>query len=514
MSSFPALAHVAVTVTDPERSTRWYNALFDAEPVLDEDEETGGFHHTVYLIGGGQLFGLHTHPGALGDKFNDSRPAWITSRSPVVTATSCRTGPHGWTRWASPTAASSMLTTDPASRSATPTGSRWSSSRRRPDPANAERPSRQPDRKVMKGGSHLCAPSYCHRYRPAATAAAAHAVCGICVCMSVGGLERPVLSADREVCVTSGRVPPLDEGSDEGASHDRRPVPHRAVHRARRHGRGLAVPRRAARARGRCQADRDVAGRDRSGPRARHAGGTVVRGPQPSSCRLHLRRGGGGRPHLAGDGVRRLPHACAGDQPGRAAVARGDSRHRGADRRGTRSDPRRRHHPPRRQTRQHPGHRRQRREDQRLRNRARSRPEPADGQRTGHRDTDVLRTQARARRKTDPGSRRLGARGKPVCRGRGPSAVRESVQRAGTAGDDRIHPADSAASRRHSRRADLADARSRSGFSLDHGARRPRGSTGCAEVIPTRPGTSPPPSGSVPATSLRSSRLRSRHRRG
>jgi formylglycine-generating enzyme len=24
------------------------------------------------------------------------------------------------------------------------------------------------DRKVMKGGSHLCAPSYCHRYRPAA----------------------------------------------------------------------------------------------------------------------------------------------------------------------------------------------------------------------------------------------------------------------------------------------------------------------------------------------------------
>ena len=62
MSEFPAFAHVAVTVTDLERSTRWYNALFDAEPVLDEDEETGGFHHTVYVIGGGQLFGLHTHP--------------------------------------------------------------------------------------------------------------------------------------------------------------------------------------------------------------------------------------------------------------------------------------------------------------------------------------------------------------------------------------------------------------------------------------------------------------------
>jgi formylglycine-generating enzyme required for sulfatase activity len=23
-------------------------------------------------------------------------------------------------------------------------------------------------RKVLKGGSHLCAPNYCHRYRPAA----------------------------------------------------------------------------------------------------------------------------------------------------------------------------------------------------------------------------------------------------------------------------------------------------------------------------------------------------------
>ncbi|MDQ1641609.1 MAG: hypothetical protein QOJ90_960, partial [Actinomycetota bacterium] len=60
MSEFPAIAHVAITVTDLEASTRWYNALFDSTPVLDEDEETGGFHHSVYAIGGGQLFGLHT----------------------------------------------------------------------------------------------------------------------------------------------------------------------------------------------------------------------------------------------------------------------------------------------------------------------------------------------------------------------------------------------------------------------------------------------------------------------
>ncbi len=69
MPEFPSLAHVAVTVTDLDRSTRWYSALFGSEPVLDEDDDSGVFHHTVYLIGGGQLFGLHKHPadGTGGD---------------------------------------------------------------------------------------------------------------------------------------------------------------------------------------------------------------------------------------------------------------------------------------------------------------------------------------------------------------------------------------------------------------------------------------------------------------
>ena len=50
------MAHIAVTVTDLERSTRWYSELFSAAPVLDEDEEIGGFHHTVFLLDRGQLF--------------------------------------------------------------------------------------------------------------------------------------------------------------------------------------------------------------------------------------------------------------------------------------------------------------------------------------------------------------------------------------------------------------------------------------------------------------------------
>jgi glyoxylase I family protein len=70
---FPSLAHVAVTVTDLGRSTQWYSELFGTAPVLDEDELVGGFHHTVFAIGGGQLFGLHTHSTSPGGDFDARR---------------------------------------------------------------------------------------------------------------------------------------------------------------------------------------------------------------------------------------------------------------------------------------------------------------------------------------------------------------------------------------------------------------------------------------------------------
>ncbi len=58
---FPGLAHVAITVTDLDRSTRFYSALFGSDPVLDEDEQGGTYHHTVFALDGGHLFGLHVH---------------------------------------------------------------------------------------------------------------------------------------------------------------------------------------------------------------------------------------------------------------------------------------------------------------------------------------------------------------------------------------------------------------------------------------------------------------------
>ena len=59
MPEFPAITHVALTVSDLPRSVSWYRRLFDKDPVLDED--TGPFRHVVWMIGDGNVIGLHQH---------------------------------------------------------------------------------------------------------------------------------------------------------------------------------------------------------------------------------------------------------------------------------------------------------------------------------------------------------------------------------------------------------------------------------------------------------------------
>ncbi len=48
-------------MSDLRVSVPWYKTLLGSDPVLDED--TGTFHHTVFLLGD-MLFGLHQHPTA------------------------------------------------------------------------------------------------------------------------------------------------------------------------------------------------------------------------------------------------------------------------------------------------------------------------------------------------------------------------------------------------------------------------------------------------------------------
>lgn len=72
MTDFPAVAHVAVTVSDIDRSVQWYRRLLGTEPVLDED--TGPFRHVVWSLGG-TLLGLHSFPDPTTDEaFNERRP--------------------------------------------------------------------------------------------------------------------------------------------------------------------------------------------------------------------------------------------------------------------------------------------------------------------------------------------------------------------------------------------------------------------------------------------------------
>jgi glyoxylase I family protein len=71
MTTFPALGHVAVTVTDLSTSVPWYQTLIGAEPVLDED--TGPFRHVVWALGD-TLLGLHEFPeGAMDAPFDERR---------------------------------------------------------------------------------------------------------------------------------------------------------------------------------------------------------------------------------------------------------------------------------------------------------------------------------------------------------------------------------------------------------------------------------------------------------
>ena len=70
---FPGVTHVALTVTDMDRSRPWYENLIGGPPVIDED--TGPFRHAVWLLGGQTLVGLHQFPDLHGsDPFDERTP--------------------------------------------------------------------------------------------------------------------------------------------------------------------------------------------------------------------------------------------------------------------------------------------------------------------------------------------------------------------------------------------------------------------------------------------------------
>ncbi|MDT5068044.1 MAG: hypothetical protein QOK02_4199 [Mycobacterium sp.] len=71
--AFPPLTHVAVTVRDLAVSAPWYSELIGANPVIDEDADAG-FHHIVFALPNGNLFGVHQHTvGGADQPFSELR---------------------------------------------------------------------------------------------------------------------------------------------------------------------------------------------------------------------------------------------------------------------------------------------------------------------------------------------------------------------------------------------------------------------------------------------------------
>lgn len=71
MPEFPTITHVALTVSDLDRSVPWYERLFGSTAVLDED--TGPFRHVVWAVGG-TVVGLHQFPDPRSEPFDERRP--------------------------------------------------------------------------------------------------------------------------------------------------------------------------------------------------------------------------------------------------------------------------------------------------------------------------------------------------------------------------------------------------------------------------------------------------------
>jgi glyoxylase I family protein len=60
MPRIQSIAHVTLTVSDLDRSVRWYERLFDVKLVADE--APGPFRRAVWLVEGRTLIGLHQFP--------------------------------------------------------------------------------------------------------------------------------------------------------------------------------------------------------------------------------------------------------------------------------------------------------------------------------------------------------------------------------------------------------------------------------------------------------------------
>lgn len=71
---FPSIEHVALTVSDLERSIEWYTRLFGAAPTYRSVMLTGTRHQYEMAVWRQPNFGLHHFAGGPKDRSDERRP--------------------------------------------------------------------------------------------------------------------------------------------------------------------------------------------------------------------------------------------------------------------------------------------------------------------------------------------------------------------------------------------------------------------------------------------------------
>ncbi|HEV2360113.1 MAG TPA: VOC family protein [Acidimicrobiales bacterium] len=66
MPEFNGFSHIAITVSDLERSKSWYMDVLGLQPVMDGVDEESGIAYSVGFMSGGFALGLRQHPGEGG----------------------------------------------------------------------------------------------------------------------------------------------------------------------------------------------------------------------------------------------------------------------------------------------------------------------------------------------------------------------------------------------------------------------------------------------------------------